>query len=289
MISIVIPLYNKERSIAQTLDSVLGQEEANFEVVVVDDGSTDSSYAIATEYAHKDAHVRLYRQENGGPAKARNTGVKLAKGEWILFLDADDELLPGALSTFVEYAQREPEADMLMMEVMVTDGKTFHLARKYREGFVRYPFLAHCLGVLYQCSGSTVYRKSTCEAEPFNEQFRRYEDLDRLFRLYHKYRLYTIEKTGSRFHLDYSAASHARKNISEDFVGYLDFHGKGFWERMALYGLYLGEREYYPEQCHKLYPNLYHRYDLLVIYKFLGWTRRNKRAMALLSRIIYGK
>lgn len=289
MISIIIPLYNKETSIALTLESVLSKEGEDFEVVIVDDGSTDKSYAIAKQYCKRNNHIRLFKQTNSGPAKARNAGVKYAKGEWILFLDADDELLSGALETFSYYAQRQPEADMLLMQVMVTDGKTSHLARKYRDGYVKCPYPAYCLGMLYQCSGSTVYRKAICEAEPFNEQYRRYEDLDRLFRLYSEYSLYTIGKTGAMVHLDYSAASHARKDISEDFVGHLDFHGKGFWERMALYGLYLGEREYYPEQCHKLYPNLYHRYDLLLIYKMLGWIRRSKRVIALLSRFVYGK
>lgn len=284
MISIVIPLYNKEQSIAQTLDSVLRQEGADFEIVIVDDGSTDRSYQIAAEYARKDKRIHLYQQENGGPSKARNTGVRKANGEWILFLDADDELLPKALTTLTEYAVRWPDADMLLMEVMVTDGKTSRLAKKYRDGRIKYPFLTHYFGMLYQCSGSTAYRKAICEAEPFNEQFRRYEDLDRLFRLYRKYHLYTIGRTGARIHFNHAAASHARKDISEDFVGHLNFHGKSFWERMVLFGLYLGERDYYPGQCHK--PT--HYYDLLLMYKMLGWIKRDKRAMALLSRFVYG-
>ena len=90
MISVVIPLYNKEASIKQALMSVLSQSYQEFEVVIVDDGSTDNSVAKVEEI--QDSRIRLIRQENGGPSKARNTGVKNAKGEWILFLDADDEL-----------------------------------------------------------------------------------------------------------------------------------------------------------------------------------------------------
>lgn len=90
MISVVIPLYNKEASIAQSLKSVLSQEYDDFEVVIVDDGSTDGSVDVVE--AMNDPRIRLIKQENGGPSKARNTGVKNAKGEWILFLDADDEM-----------------------------------------------------------------------------------------------------------------------------------------------------------------------------------------------------
>lgn len=287
MISVIIPLYNKEKSIAQTLDSVLGQKCADFEVVIVNDGSTDNSYSIAKEYVAKDNRIHLFKQSNGGPSKARNTGVKQAKGEWILFLDADDELLPGALATFEKYAQSWPEADMLLMEVMVTDGKLSHLARKYKNGLIKYPFLAYCLDMLFQCSGSTIYRKSVCEHVPFNEHYRRYEDLDRLFKLYRSYRLYSIGEPCGKIHIDYSAASHARKDISDDFVGHIDLHGKGFWERISLYGLYLGERDYYPEQCYKLYPHFYHRYDLLLIYKVLKWLGGNRFAMPLLYRLVY--
>ena len=91
MISVIIPLYNKEQIIEKCIQSVLTQDYNDFEVVVVNDGSTDRSAEIVKRI--DDSRVRLIEQENGGPSKARNTGVKNAKGEWIVFLDADDEFL----------------------------------------------------------------------------------------------------------------------------------------------------------------------------------------------------
>lgn len=265
MISVVIPLYNKAASIRQSLMSVLSQSYQDFEVVIVDDGSTDGSVGVVE--AINDPHIRLIKQENGGPSKARNTGVKNAKGEWILFLDADDEMLPEALEFFSEKIQKNADADMFLGEVIVNNGKTEHLAVEYKEGVVSNPFKSHVLGRLFQCSGTTVYRKSIVEENPFDERVRRYEDLQRIFKLYRKYSLYLCHKPVAKINLEFSAASRARKDIKEDFLGHLDFKGKSFWEKMALYALYLGERNYYPEQCRKLYPGLHRRYDWLLLYK----------------------
>lgn len=271
IISVVIPLYNKEASIAQSLKSVLSQEYDDFEVVIVDDGSTDGSGGVVE--AINDPRIRLIKQENGGPSKARNTGVKNAKGEWILFLDADDEMLPEALEFFSEKIQKNADADMFLGEVIVNNGKTEHLAVEYKEGVVSNPFKSHVFGRLYQCSGTTVYRKTIVEENPFDERVRRYEDLQRIFKLYSKYSLYLCHKPVAKINLEFSAASRARKDIKEDFLGHLDFRGKSFWEKMALYSFFLGERGYYGEQCKKLYPWLYRRYDWLLIHKIIGWMK----------------
>ena len=138
LISVIIPLYNKESSIAQTLQSVFSQDYSDFEIVVVDDGSTDNSVEIVE--AMNDPRIRLIKQENGGPSMARNTGVKNAKGEWILFLDADDEMLPGALEFFSKKIQNHTDVDMFLGEVIVNNGKAEHLAIEYKEGVVSNPF-----------------------------------------------------------------------------------------------------------------------------------------------------
>lgn len=270
MISVIIPLYNKEASIKQTLMSILSQSYQEFEVVIVDDGSTDNSVAIVEEF--QDMRVRLIRQPNGGPSKARNVGVSNARGEWILFIDADDEILPNAILCFEQYIQNVPNADMFLGEVLInsTEGKK-NLKCQYMDGFLKNPFKYFALHRLYQCSGTTVYRKELCLLFPFDERVRRYEDLERLFKLYKHFNLYLCHVAVAQVNIEYSCASHPRKNIKEDFMGHLDFKGKSFWEKISLYSLFLAERENYDEQCRKLYPWLYRRYDWLIIYKMLNY------------------
>ena len=108
LISVVIPAYNRARTIIEALKSVQVQTYRNWEVVVVDDGSNDNTCQIVAEYAIQEPRVRLLRHEkNRGGQAARNSGIKAANGEWIAFLDSDDQFLPNSLSLRLAMAQRD--------------------------------------------------------------------------------------------------------------------------------------------------------------------------------------
>lgn len=106
--SVVVPLYNKARTIERTLRSIAAQQDAALEIIVVEDGSTDSGPALVS--AFPDSRVRLIRQLNAGPGAARNRGIAAAAAPLIAFLDADDEYLPGFLSAAARELDRHPEA-----------------------------------------------------------------------------------------------------------------------------------------------------------------------------------
>ena len=96
MISIIMPVYNAAGFLPETIRSLKEQTCGDFELIAVDDGSTDESARILSKYASSDPRIRLIRQENGGPSKARNTGIAHARGEWLYFMDSDDLLHPDA-------------------------------------------------------------------------------------------------------------------------------------------------------------------------------------------------
>lgn len=108
-ISIVIPAFNAANSLAETLDSVLAQTDPDFEVVVVDDGSSDGTLEIARRYNEIDPRIRVVTKANGGTGSAYNAGVKAASGDWLVLLSADDLLEPGHIEVFRSVLSGYPE------------------------------------------------------------------------------------------------------------------------------------------------------------------------------------
>lgn len=92
LISVIIPAYNAENTLVKCIESVLKQDVTDFELILVDDGSKDSSGDICDRYAAKDSRVRVIHKENGGVSSARNRGLEVANGEWITFVDSDDSI-----------------------------------------------------------------------------------------------------------------------------------------------------------------------------------------------------
>ena len=112
MISVIIPVYNVEKFLAECVDSVLAQTYTDWEAILVDDGATDASGAMCDAYAAKDPRIRVIHRENGGLSAARNTGLKAARGEYVYFLDSDDYIEPDTLALLLETAERE-QADVV--------------------------------------------------------------------------------------------------------------------------------------------------------------------------------
>ena len=106
ILSIIIPLYNCEKYIKQCLDTIFRQEmnESDFEVIVIDDGSKDSGYSLASEYAKRHQNILVMKQENQGVACARNNALEKATGDYITFVDADDMLVSGSLGKLIKIA-----------------------------------------------------------------------------------------------------------------------------------------------------------------------------------------
>ncbi len=109
MLSIIIPIYNSEIYLQRCLDSLVSQTDKNFEVILIDDGSTDDSANICEHYCSSNYNFKYFHQKNAGPSAARNLGIKYAKGEFISFIDSDDFVS----SSYVEKILRNMNCDIL--------------------------------------------------------------------------------------------------------------------------------------------------------------------------------
>lgn len=113
LFSVIVPVYNIRSYIGITLQSILDQTFKDFEIIVIDDGSTDGSRQIVEALAEKDRRLKLLRQDNSGVSAARNLGIENAKGDWIIFVDGDDALRRDALEIISNCIARNPEADLI--------------------------------------------------------------------------------------------------------------------------------------------------------------------------------
>lgn len=102
LVSIITPMYNGERFVGETIDSVLNQTYSNWEIIVIDDGSKDKGPEKVKAYADKDSRISIFSQANGGSAAARNNGIRRAKGQYIALLDADDTWNPDFLEKQIQ-------------------------------------------------------------------------------------------------------------------------------------------------------------------------------------------
>ena len=131
LVSVILPVYNVEEYLCKCVDSVLAQTYRNLEVILVDDGSMDNSSKLCEEYAKKDNRIKVIHQKNGGLSAARNTGIKIAKGKYIAFLDADDELRNDFLQKMFDAIVKK-DADVVNCAFYVVYGT--------RNKKVTYPF-----------------------------------------------------------------------------------------------------------------------------------------------------
>ena len=187
MISVVVPLYNKEQSITATLQSICEQTYKDMEILVVDDGSTDKSVAVVTSYP--DMRIRLIHKENGGVCSARNRGIIEAKGEYVALIDADDLWDKEYLIEHVRMIHDFPEAAMWGINFAETDnGKLVRklatgLPNGYRGYVENYFQMKGRISDLF-CSSSVVIRRSVFDkVGMFDECIKYAEDTDMWWRI----------------------------------------------------------------------------------------------------------
>lgn len=136
MISFVIPIYNAERYISRCIDSIINQSLDDWELLLVDDGSNDSSSLICDGYARIDKRIHVYHRDNGGVSSARNYGIEQAEGEWVWFIDADDYLLEGTKDILEKAVHCDCQAIALsfMQEINSNEAYPYYATCELSEG-----------------------------------------------------------------------------------------------------------------------------------------------------------
>lgn len=191
LISVIIPTYNRSWILKDAIDSVLSQNFTDFELIVVDDGSTDSTDELLAEYKDR---IKRIRQENKGVSSARNSGLSAANGLYAAFLDSDDMWLPEKLSCQVDFFESHPDALICQTdEIWIRKGVRVNPKNRHQKpsGMIFEPSLRLCL-----VSPSAVMMKKSIfdEIGLFNEAFQACEDYDLWLRIGLFYPIYLIER-----------------------------------------------------------------------------------------------
>jgi 2-polyprenyl-3-methyl-5-hydroxy-6-metoxy-1,4-benzoquinol methylase len=160
-VSVIIPAHNAADTLAETLESLRAQTFTDWEAIVVDDGSTDETVAIATSFARKDSRIRITSQTKMGVSTARNKGISLARNEWLLFLDADDLILPQHLERMTHALVSDPRLDAVHCAwARITQDGTRFKEKYCSESGNLFPFFAHtCVFSIHAC----IIRRSIVE------------------------------------------------------------------------------------------------------------------------------
>lgn len=153
--SVIVPVYNGRRWIAECLDSALSQGRGDIEVLAVDDGSTDDTPSILAEYGEP---VRVMTQDNGGVAAARNRAIQEARGKWIAFLDSDDRWLKGHIDAIHHAAQETPQAGLIYTDAAVIDKEGKRIKNKPGPDPGKDAFISFLLGNRITTSAAAVRR-----------------------------------------------------------------------------------------------------------------------------------
>ncbi|MEZ6010193.1 MAG: glycosyltransferase family 2 protein [Planctomycetota bacterium] len=183
--TVVLPTFNRRELVVEAIDSVLAQTLADFELLVVDDGSTDGTAdAVATRYA-QEPRLRVVHKPNGGSASARNRGIDEARGAWIAFLDSDDVWEPTYLQNQLAFAAGHPDVEAIVADLRLEGPWQRSEATVFARPDWRAPdSMAAMLAGAWALPTATLLRTDVARELRFDEDYRRGEDTELLFRFH---------------------------------------------------------------------------------------------------------
>jgi len=244
LVSIIIPSYNCERYVSEAIESALAQTYKNIEIIVVDDGSTDNTESAVKPYVNR---VQYIKKSNGGPASARNIGIKHAKGEFLAFLDADDCWRPEKIEKQMSAMKRYPKVGMVACHQYVTNSEMQIIGEvKYpnyskRSIFIKQMIVRNGAG---GGSGCLIRGSSIKKVGLFDENLRGTEDWDMWLRIVMEYDIYFVDEFLVKARLLNNSVSspantakmlHNELKLLDKIFGNRDYHFTA-WQSRKSYG-----------------------------------------------------
>lgn len=241
-VSVILPAYDSAQTLPDTVASVLNQDYADLEVVVVDDGSADDTVDVAAALG-----VRCIRQANAGASAARNTGILNSSGEYLLFLDADDALLPGALQKLAGALDANPACGGAYCGWIETDSPGNVVYESPLDRPSGNVFSLMCTERLCICHSAMVRRSCIARAGLFDTQLTMFEDMDFHTRVAAQYEFAFVPEHLVEYRLWHRTASQERVGVEEQRRLYMSrmesYHRRGMLTRTDMRAI---RRRVYP-------------------------------------------
>lgn len=219
--SVIVPLYNKEKYLYRSLGSIQKQTYTNYEVIIVNDGSTDGSLCEAQKYLA--SNWQIYSQKNSGVSAARNKGAELATGKLLCFIDGDDEWLPGYLAEMAELVKRYPDAGMWGASYMIiSDKKTVIIHRRHGRRRCNL-FKEFIIGQPFHTSGHIIRKSAFIETGGYNLANTYFEDVELMFKVALRYEVATTSSRQTFYYI--SVEESLTKQLAKTDLDYPCYYG----------------------------------------------------------------
>lgn len=220
MISIIIPLYNKEKTIKRAIESVLQQSYKNFELLVIDDGSIDNSKIIVENIS--DSRIIYEFKQNGGVSSARNYGARKASSQWLFFLDADDIMLPGALDTFACNIEKVKNVEVFVAGFKCEENGLTKKKLPHKTGLIKRPLRSWWLHGIFPRTGNMLISKFAFFAlGGFDERVSYNEDFGFVLKMLNNYEVYSLKYFTMVYTEDDKSLSVRPTPIAKEYGNYL--------------------------------------------------------------------
>lgn len=234
MFSVVVPLYNKEISVQNTIQSVLTQKFKEFELIIVNDGSTDNSLEVVKQI--QDPRIRIIDKPNGGVSSARNKGIEEAKFEWIAFLDADDLWENNHLTEVKRMINQYPNEKLFATSFKYSDGRIMKKLNRDSDIYLVSNYFKDILDEYLVWTGILVANKSSLiDAGLFNVKLSRGEDLDLWERLARRNNIVKSKIVTSTYRIDAENRSDQKFNLEKSRIYYYNFSDAASKEEILYY------------------------------------------------------